>query len=290
VLLRALDALLDTHSVTRAAERLGLSQPAVSGMLVRLREVFGDPLFVRAQRGLLPTARAEALAVPVRNVLREIEDLLLPGRFDPASTAMTIHIAATDYAQRVIILPFLIGLRRDAPGVRVSVRPVETGELAGQLERGVLDIALVTPEMAPDHLRARTLFREDYVCVMRARHPAVSEGALDLDSFCALDHAIMSHDGSQFRGATDLALADIGRTRRVVASVPSFTFLIDVLRHSDLCALLPRRLVSEEEGLILLPPPLPVAGFTKIAVWHERSHGDQAMTWLRCRLAEAAPR
>lgn len=283
-LLKALDALLDTGSVTRAADRLGLTQPAVSGMLNRLRETFQDPLFVRTQRGILPTPRARSLAQPLRAALREIEGLLRPGEFDAASAEITVSIAATDYAQRVVLLPLLQALRAEAPGIRLSVRPVDAGALAQQLESGSLDLALVTPEMAPESLRARRLFEEDYVCVLRQDHPAARR-PLDIDGFCRLDHAIMSHDGTRFRGVTDAELDKLGRSRRVAASVPSFLFLIEMLRNTDLCALLPRRLVAGVEGLVASEPPLAVPGFTKILVWHERTQHDAALGWLRGRLA-----
>lgn len=190
------------------------------------------------------------MAQPFKAALREIEGLLQPEAFDPAKADLTVSIAVTDYAQRVVILPFFTRLRQQAPAVRISVQPV--------------DMALITPQMAPDTLRARKLFNERYVGVMRAGHPAAH--SLDLDTFCRLDHAIMSHDGTQFRGATDKALEATGRQRRVVVSVPSFVFLIDILRDSDLCALLPHRLVRDLEGLAVVEPPLAVPGFTKLWV------------------------
>lgn len=283
-LLKALDALLELRSVTRAAERLGVTQPAVSGMLTRLREAFHDPLFIRAQYGMLPTPRAEALAGPLKAALREIEDLLRPEKFDPASAEMTIRIACTDYAQRAVILPFLVGLRRSAPGIRVSIRPVDMTTLARDLDLGQLDFALLTPEMAPEHLRARRLFEERYVCVMRESHPAARR-PLDLDAFCALDHALMSHDGTRFYGVADSALEAIERSRRVVLSAPNFSFVLDLIRATDICALLPERQVRGEAGVCLREPPLDVPGFTKLLVWHERTQRDLATSWLREQIA-----
>ena len=281
-LLKALDALIDTRSVTLAAARLGLSQPAVSGMLARLRDVFGDPLFVRAQRGLLPTPRALALAEPLRRTLAELEALVKPAVFDPAVAVGTLRLAATDYAQTALVLPLLRLLRQQAPGLRVAVRPV-SGDFADDLASGALDMALVTPQMAPETLRARRLFEETYVCILRAGHPEADR--LDLDGFCALDHAIMSHDGTQFRGATDAALESVGRRRNVVATLPSFLVLMNLVRGSDTIALVPRRLVEGAQGLVLRAPPIAVPGFTKIAVWHERLHHDPAHAWMRDRLA-----
>ncbi|MEG0004184.1 LysR family transcriptional regulator, partial [Comamonas sp.] len=134
-LLKALDALLDERSVTRAAERLSLTQPAVSGMLTRLRESFDDPLFVRTQRGIAPTLRAQALAGPLKELLCNAEALLRPQGFDPATAQMTLRIAATDYALQAVVLPFLAVLRKRAPGVCVAVVPAQHLPLHERLER-----------------------------------------------------------------------------------------------------------------------------------------------------------
>lgn len=283
-LLKAFDALMETRSVTRAAQRLGLTQPAVSGMLTRLREAFEDPLFIRSQRGVIPTPRAEALAAPLRQTLIDLQALLTPNAFVPAQAVMTVTIAATDYAQKAVLLPFMALLRQEAPGIRVSARPVDLSALGQQMETGTLDMALITPDMALDTMRSRTLFEETYLCIMRHGHPAASE-KLTLDRFCELDHALMSHDGSRFRGATDAALDEVGRSRRVVAALPSFLALIDLVRSSDLVAMVPSRLVAGTKDLVLQPPPLHIPGFTKVLTWHERLQSDPAQKWLRDRLA-----
>lgn len=279
-LLKALDALIETQSVTRAAERLGLTQPAVSGMLIRLRETFDDPLFIRSQRGVRPTPRAESLAAPLRRALSDIQALLTPEAFDPAKAAMTVSIAATDYAQKAVLLPLMTVLRSAAPNIRISVRPVDLANLGQQMETGNLDMALITPDMALDTMRCRILFDETYVCIMRRGHPA-ADAPLDLEQFCTLDHALMSHDGSQFRGATDEALAKLGRKRRVMAVVPGFLVLIDLVKNSDLVAVVPSRLVRDVDDLLIQQPPIAIPGFTKILTWHERLQSDPAQKWLR---------
>lgn len=284
-LLRTLDALLETRSVTRAADRLGVTQPAVSGMLARLREALDDPLFIRTQRGILPTPRAEALAGSLKAALAQVEALLEPEVFDPARAALTLRIAATDYAQRAVVLPFMDGLRREAPSIRLSVRPV-VADFPQQLAEGDLDLALVTSNMSTESLRTRGLFDESYVAILRDGHPAASR-PLDLDSFCALDHAIMSHDGTELRGATDDALERVGRKRNVVISLPGFAVLIDLIRRSDLIAMIPRRLLAGEGGIVLREPPVLLDGFRKILVWHERLQHDPAQAWLRQRLADS---
>jgi DNA-binding transcriptional LysR family regulator len=278
-LLKALDALLDERSVTAAADRLSLTQPAVSGILIRLREHFDDPLFVRAQRGMVPTSRALALAGPVKQLLAEVESMLRPQGFEPATARLTLTIAATDYALRAVMVPFLSALRQQAPGIRVSVVPVDDS-LPVQLERGDVDLALITPDTSASGLHTQFLFEERYVCVLRAGHPA-ARAALTLDQFCALDHALVSYSGSPFAGATDKALATMGRERRVTLSVTSFLVLQDFLRVSDLIAVVPEKLAKVTDGLAVLEAPLAIPGFTKIAAWHDRTQRDPGRHWVR---------
>nr|WP_198984318.1 LysR family transcriptional regulator [Herbaspirillum sp. ASV7] len=280
-LLKALAALLDERNVTRAAARLGVTQPAMSGILTRLRENFDDPLFVRAQRGILPTPRALELQQPLQRILGEIDGLLHPAVFDPATATLDYTIAATDYALRAIAVPFLTALKQHAPHVRVALASVEDGPLQERLERGEVDLALTTPEATPPGLHARTLFEEHYVCALRAGHPAARGRRLSLRQFCALDHALVSYAGDPFHGVTDDALAQLGLQRRVSLSVKRFLVLPDILRATDMVAVVPQRLVNGVEGLKLLAPPLPIPGFTKIAAWHERGHRDPAQRWLR---------
>lgn len=287
-LLKALDALLDERSVTRAAERLSLTQPAVSGMLTRLRESFDDPLFVRTQRGIAPTLRAQALAGPLKELLCNAEALLRPQGFDPATAHMTLRVAATDYALQAVVLPFLAVLRKRAPGVCVAVVPAQHLPLHERLERGDIDLALITPENTAPDLHARRLFDERYVCVMRADHPEARHRSLSLARFCALDHALVSYGGGSFRGVTDEALERLGRQRRVALSVTSFLVLPEILRRSDLVAVVPQRLVRPDSGLVVLEPPLEIPGFTKTAAWHERTHRSPGHQWARELLFELA--
>lgn len=284
-LLKAFHVLLEEGNVTRAAERLSLTQPAVSGMLNRLRDSFNDPLFVRAQRGVVATPRALALAAPVRQLLWEAEALLAPQTFDPAVADMTLAVAGTDYALQAVVVPFLQLLREQAPGIRVAMRPLQDNQVQQQLERGELDIALMTPVSAPKDLHARALFDEYYVCVMRDDHPLLGEGELTLGSFCSQHHALVSYAGGSFSGATDEALAAQGLSRRVMLSVPGFLLLPDILRTTDLLAMVPARLMRDCRGLALRTPPLSVPGFTKTLVWHERTHYSAAHVWLRELLA-----
>lgn len=285
-LLKALDVLLDERSVTLAADRLSFTQPAVSGMLNRLRDSFGDPLFVRAQRGIIPTLRAEQLAAPVKQLLADMEALLQPQGFDPLDASLTVKLASTDYALRAVVVPFLRALKERAPNIRVSIQPVDHQILSSQLERGDIDLALVTPETTPTGLHAKKLFDEQYVCVIRADHPDALDGTISLDRFCAMDHVLVSPSGGGFRGVTDIALERIGRTRKVISSVTSFLILPDILMNSDLIAVVPLRLARYQTDLRIMAPPVEIPGFSKTLVWHERTHRDAGHEWIRSLLLE----
>ncbi|WLI78222.1 LysR family transcriptional regulator [Kosakonia sp. H02] len=287
-LLKTLDALLDERNVTRAAARLSLTQPAVSGMLTRLRDYFADPLFIRAPHGMIPTARAQALAAPVKQILADIDVLLKPGTFDPHTATLTWTLAATDYALKVVIVPFIAALRQHAPGIRLRVEPVEPRQLMSQLERGDVDAALMTPYSTPPELRSRALFEERFVCMMRADHPDAAKKTLTLERFCALEHALVSWDGDRFRGVTDDALALLGKTRHVGMSVSNFLILPELLAVSDMIAVVPQRLARLSAGMCVRDAPLPIPGFTKTLAWHERAHRDPAQQWLRGLLYETS--
>ncbi|SDV46810.1 DNA-binding transcriptional regulator, LysR family [Chitinasiproducens palmae] len=287
-LLLTLDALLAEQHVTRAAERLHLSQPTVSTQLAKLRVVFDDPLLLAGPRGMRPTARAEALREPLHAALAALDQAIggsVP--FDPARAEHVWRIAATDYGAASVVLPALPRLRDAAPGARLALRPLRPAEIARQTEQGEIDIALHIAEEAPTGLRFRALFAERYVLAGRRGHPGLRRRP-SRAQFCRLEQAIVSADGG-FRGVTDAALAALGLARRVVLSVPHFRLLEDALAHSDLVAMLPSRLVRDHPALCVTEAPVDVPGFEMVMLWHERLHRDPAQQWLRERIVASLP-
>jgi DNA-binding transcriptional LysR family regulator len=288
-LLAVLDALLDERNVTRAAARLGYTQPTISGMLARLRHVFGDPLFVRTQRGLLPTPRAQALSVPLKQLLLDSQRLIAPGVFDPANAEATFAISTNDYMQRALLVPFVKVLRSEARHIRLAIRPPIIEGLGDALAHGQIDLAVTIPEFAMSDLPSRLLYRERYVVAVRAQHPLARRGAMTVERFCQYDHVLVSPTGGSFEGPTDQALARLKLRRRVRYSVPSFLLMPEILQTDDLIALVPSRLLRENvTRLVVLKPPIEVQGFDVIAVWHARVDKDVAHRWLRRRLVETA--
>ncbi len=280
-LLLTLDVLLSEHNVTRAAQRLNLSQPSVSVHLAKLRDIFGDPLLLPGPRGMRPTARADELREPLREALEALEKAVAPASaFDPAKATHTWKIAATDYGESTVVLPALSGLREQAPGTRLAIIDMLPAQLVKQAEQGVFDLALHISEDAPPELHRRPLFTERYVLAGRVGHPGLKR-APTRKQFCALEHVLVSREGGGFFGVTDKALADVGLQRRVVLSVPHFLMAMSVLASTDLVAMLPSRLVRGNPALQVVDAPVEVPGYEMAMFWGERSHRDPAHKWLR---------
>ena len=281
-LLVTLEALLAEQNVTKAANRLHLSQPAVSAQLSRLRDLFDDPLLIPAQRGMTPTAKALELLDPLRHALDQVRAALAEHRhFDPGNAKLTLAIACTDYLQAVVARPLAVALRKQAPGVRVALRHLDPPQLEAQMVRGDVDLALMTPEHGPGSLRARRLFDERYVLIGRKRHPGLRRG-LTVEEFARLDHVIVSLRGGDFTTPVDDGLAALGYQRNVALSAASFLIVPEIVSHSNFVALVPERLVRDRrDELKIVECPFPVPGFTVSMLWHERNHGHSGQRWVR---------
>lgn len=287
-LLVVLDVLLDERSVSRAARRLNLSQPAVSGALKRLRESFNDPLFVRSQQGIRPTPQALDLIGPVKAVLQDIDTILSLAQFVPDAAESVFTIAATDYAQTTFLAPLIRLVHREAPNIRFSVVSTDISRMAGQFDRQEIDFAITVPEMAPSNVHVMDLFDDRYVCAVSPDHPATGT-KLSLEEFCTLDHVLVAPSSDGFFGPTDDALAKLGRARRVSVSVPNFLSLPSILANSDFIAVAPERVLKPfAESLYIFPAPLPLPDFKVIALWHELSNRSPAHTWLREKMEQIA--
>ncbi|HEX7759204.1 MAG TPA: LysR family transcriptional regulator [Caulobacteraceae bacterium] len=281
-LIVSLEVLLAERNVSRAARRLNLSQPALSARLNRLREVFGDPLLLPAQRGMVPTPRALELQEPLRAALEGLRRVLAEGApFDASRATATFAIAASDYVQFAVLMPLIRTLRDQAPRLRFAWRTLDPASLRTQLEQGEVDLALMMPQGAPDSLRTIALYHERYVAVVRRDHPRVA-GHLDLDLFCDLQHIVVSPVGGGFQGPTDVILEASGRQRQVVLSAPGFLVVPEMIARSDLIAVVPERLVRHHaDQLQVLDPPLTVPGFDIALVWHDRTTAHPIHRWLR---------
>ena len=287
-LLRVFDQLHRDRHLTRAARQLGLSQPAVSRALGRLRDALGDPLFVRAPRGVLATPRAEALAPEIREILARVAQLGRPASFEPAGLERTFQIGSVDFLEAVL-LPTLAGLlSAEAPRVSLTSRPLgpDTGEA---LASGRLDLAVGVRSALPPDAMTTQLLEDDFVCVVRDRHPAVKR-RLSLETFTRLSHVLIAPRGEPGSPVDD-RLAERGLARHVAVRTHTFLAAPLLVARTDLVLTGPRRVLvpmAEPHGLRVLAPPLELRTFAIHAAWHPRVQHDPVHTWLRDLVRRAA--
>lgn len=283
-LLVALEALLSESSVTRAAESVNLSQPAMSRALERLRHVLNDPLLVRSGRGMVLTPRAESLRVPLQDALARVRDVLAPSTFDPATSQAQFRIMGADYFTQVMMPKVLARLYQQAPNIQVDLVNMSM-EAIDALKAGELDLGIGVIDDGPDLAGAfhQKLFEDDFVCVMSKDHHLIGK-PLTLDEFCKARHAMLSITG-RGTGAIDRRLQELGWTRKMVLRLPHFLAIPSVISQTDLLISMPRKLAAtfQQQGIYVQELPLEVRGpsFTISQIWHERFHHDPARKWLR---------
>ena len=276
------EAMLEEHSVSRAARRVGLSQPATSNALARLRAMFDDPLFVRRGSSMLPTPRAQQVAAHVRAGMGHLSAALEPGAgFDPATAERTFVIAAHDFAALTVLPALMERMRIEAPGVRLRVVKMGPEQPFVALERGTLDLVLGAAAGLPRGITSETLADIDYAVAVRAEHPRVRR-RLTLRQYLELDHLLVAPFGGT-QGAVDRALGAEGHRRRIALTVPDFLLAPHIIARTDMVVTLPRRVFDLVPGLGLgvFEPPVAVAGAPYACIWDERKNDEPAHEWLR---------
>jgi DNA-binding transcriptional LysR family regulator len=297
-LLRVFDAVMTEQNLTRAANRLAMTQPAVSNALRRLRDALGDELLIRTAHGVKPTSRAETLWPSVRNALSQLEEAIVPERsFDIATARHTFRMAMAD-ATAALWLPSLVrSIESEAPGLMIRMVPLTTREPRPMLLRGDIDLAvgffpgvvaqltgaqnaLVSP------IRHEQLYSGRYVCVMRKNHPLAKE-ELTLENYCEANHLLVSFSG-RANGLVDEALAKMGRERKILLTVNQFFTGGRVVATSDLITVLPRHLIASTGitgALITKELPFDLPNVHIDMLWHERDTRSPAHRWLRDHLS-----
>jgi len=276
--------LLREKRVSAVASVLGMSQPAVSSALGRLRASLGDELFLRTQRGMAPTPYALQLAEPVATALDGLQQALnVRASFDPASSERSFTLAMTDVGE-MYFLPVLVeALVQSAPGVTLQVVSVTQSGLKEDMASGRVDLALgLLPQLQAGFFQ-QSLFRQPYVCLMREGHPLAKDMAITLSNFAAASHVRVIAAGTG-HGRVDEALERQGLQRRIRLTVPHYVALGDVLGHSDLIATVPERFaqrVTRPFALTTRALPLAVDGSVIHQFWHARLHKDPGHQWLR---------
>jgi DNA-binding transcriptional LysR family regulator len=280
-LLVLLDHLIAHRNVTQAAAAANLSQPAMSRALGRLRALLNDPVLARGSAGLVPTPRALAIQPALRRALAEIQGIVSPLLFDPATWRGQVTLAATDH-QTIMLLPSLMArLSREAPGLDLKVVPF-LAAIVDDLRDGRVDLAFgIAEEDFGPGLRQEALYRDSFVTLLRQGHPAAEDWTLE--RFASLDHVLVTVLGGG-RGVLDEDLARLGRERRIALRLPHFYAAIEVVARSDLVVTLPRSMAlrfRQAFRLVVLDPPLNRPPFTITVIWPVVLDADPGIVWLR---------
>jgi len=290
--LRLLQHLLETTSVTRASERVGMSQPSVSRVLARLRLVLGDELLVRTRRGYALTARAAGLRLPVEEALRSLARVFSPERFEPATTARSFRVATTDYGVMAVVSLAATQFIKEAPHAQLDLLPF-TADALMQLEAGTLDLALWADGPLPPDFHTLRLFVDGYACLIRLGHPLLRSPRGQLvDALGSYPQVVPLYPDGRGLVAEDV-LTQIGAPHaRVAIRTAYFASGPSLLAGSDLVMCIPERMAARitalSSGLTYIKLPRAEYNFEYRCIWHARSHRDAGVKWLRGLLQAAA--
>jgi DNA-binding transcriptional LysR family regulator len=285
-LLVILEALLAECHISRAAERLHMSQPAVSHALGRLRQLFDDPLLVRGAQGMVPTPRALALVRPLAEALRLVHGVLGPTAFDPANAERTFRIAMSDYGSAAVLPGLVATLRREAPGIALRVSQHSREAMAAKVADGELDLALGVFPHLPDGVRVETLFEEQFACAIDPASLA-EQRDWNLDTYLARPHALVAVRPDNV-DEIDRALTARGARRHIALTLPHWSIAPSLIAGTDLVLTAARRCLAAVPSLAILPVPFALSPFAFTQIWHARADNDPGHDWLRAKLAEAA--
>ncbi len=282
--------LMRFRKASDVADHMGLTQSSISHSIKRLRDAFGDPLFLRTPKGMEPTAVAIGLEPNLRRVVETLAQAISgPLAFDPAVSTETVRIGAYDNEMTTLVPSLLQRVRAQAPGMRVSILPLGRRPAIDALEQGEIDFALGFAWNLPRSIRKVDLYDESYRVVMRRDHP-LTRNTLDLRAYLDAEHLVVSPRGDHV-GIVDEELGKLGHTRRVIMAVPQFLPALAIVSNTDLVATLPARLVarqSERYGLAARETPLSIRSFTVSALLHERNANSPMHDWILAGLKSIA--
>ncbi len=284
-LLKVLSVLYEERSVTRAADRLGRTQSAVSNSLRNLRDALDDPLFVRGADGLTPTPKARTLEEQVNHIIRSTDRFLTDdAAFDPAAASGRCRLGAPDRMSLPVVVPLLQSITAAAPGLNVDVITTDRDQALQMLDDDRIDLAIGWFDSPPGRFKAELLFHEVFVCLCRPEHPILSKKAsAELADILAYPHLVVSAAGDH-KAAFDTLLARRGLERDARRSVSGFSIVPNILRENDLIGVFTARVaqaLARDFGLATLPVPMEIEPLDHFMVWHSRDDADQQHTWIR---------
>ena len=276
--LRILQALLREKNVSRVAQQVGLTQQAVSDQLKKLRDIFDDRLFLRKSNGLISTPTAENLGEKIDKILQNFDQLLDAETFDPALVSSTYVIAATDYAQQVVLPELIAKIRRQAPLLKIILLDLDIDRLPEAMAAGKVNLVVAFPDFVPSAYPCITLFTEQHVCVVAKNSPFAGK-TLSLQDIASQPQIIASPSRPNFRGSIDNWFDKFGLERNVVISAPCFSVVPGLLEKTDAIAFLPSRALHDS-NLAMIELKETLMSFDVITAWHPRSNQDALHNWI----------
>lgn len=286
-LLRVFDAVMTELNVTRAADQLHMTQPAVSNALKRLRHLLNDELFIKVPSGVRATPRAIQVWQPLRDALIQIRQTLEPSEFIPTTATASFSIAMNDFTANLVLPKLVRVLEKTAPNVDIRTIPTNNINAPMLLEQSDIDLAIGVFANASMRLRTHSLLISPFVCVMRQEHP-LATSKLTLERYMQAKHLLVTLTGEP-TGLIDPFLQERGLKRRIALTVNQFAVAPRIIAQSNLIAILPTRIVQLSEWanqLHLAPLPFELAPTILQMMWHERNHSEARQQWLRTQLVE----
>lgn len=281
-LLKTFDAIHRHNNLSAAAVELGLTQPAISAALKRLRAQFGNPLFVRTSHGMRPTPHADEMADKIARALHLLRAVGQAAVFSRSTTTVHYRIYINDVGMLVVMPQVLKHVSEQAPHAKISIVDLRPNEVVDALDSGEIDLAIGYFLGMPNWARQQTIRKTSYVCAVRSNHPDIGDD-LSLEQYLRAKHGMYSTSGSP-HSVVDEMLARMNLTRDVTLRVPRFAALPFLIARSDLLVTIPEDLGLAFSRLIdikLFPPPMPLGHFEIKQYWHERHHAEPAFQWLR---------
>ncbi|MCU6435581.1 LysR family transcriptional regulator [Undibacterium sp. Jales W-56] len=278
------EAIYTEGSVTRASQKLFLTQPAISHALNRLRVIFEDPLFIRQGHAMVSTPLARSIIEPVRQALRGLEVTLADaGKFDPTLANKQFNLALRDVLESTVLPPLLKSMTEQAPRISLAAIQVERRELVSELAAGSIDLAIDMLLPLPNDIRRQQIVQDTTVVVARKAHPAIKKGRLDLDTYLQAEHVLAS-SRRKGMGLEDFELSRLGLQRRIRLRCQHYFAACRVISQTDLLLTMPERyarIANEQFGNQILPFPLPMPSWDVYLYWHQNVEHDPANRWLR---------
>ena len=287
-LLVIFDRVMTENSITRAAEQLSMTQPAVSNAVARMRSLWNDEVFVKDGRNIQPTTFAKNLWSQIRDPLHGLNQAIEPDDFNPSVAKRTFRVAATDIAVDAIWLDLRILFEQEAPGLDLHAVPYTIASTKQILDDADVDLVLGASNRSLENIYSEHMFDTRYVCAMRKDHP-LAKSDLTVEEFASADHLVISWSGDATSG-TDQALQQLGLSRRVALTINHFAPAIPIIRQSNLIAILPPDYVRKHDlrgRLFITATPIDVPHTSISMLWHKRQNSDAGLRWLRQQIKKA---